>query len=235
MLVSGITSLVARPYGPTGANSGARLYVDGVAVAAAAGGYTGTDENVLTIGASTGDDTNTTPGAANHFVGVLDELEMFVMGTSTATQTDFGTFNLGTDNPIVAASMAGIPDGDLTGDGNVTGDGTGDPSTDDVSAFVDGWRYEKTLNGVRIGDLETRNMGDFNYDGVVNLLDWQVLRINHATGAAGVDLGELLAAVPEPSALLLAGLAAVFCSLTRKFHPLPGGRTALGKCRHFLI
>ena len=77
---------------------------------------------------------------------------------------------------------------------------------DDVGVFVEGWKYEKAFGALRIGDLETRNMGDFNYDGIVNLLDWHTLRTHHTTNAAGVNLGELLAAVPEPSTLVLAGL-----------------------------
>ncbi|MBN1854206.1 MAG: PEP-CTERM sorting domain-containing protein [Pirellulales bacterium] len=178
------------------------LYINGIAVAASAPGQ------YYHPHVGTGQDLDLSVGTAcdlisNPFTGAVDNLQIYVAGGPL----DYGTYNTETDNGYIAA--LGLVDGDLTGDGFVQGDGSGGMAEhDDVGVFVEGWKYEKILNGWRIGDLETRQTGDFNYDGIVSLLDWHILRLNHATGAAGVDLGELLAAagVPEPSSFVLAGL-----------------------------
>jgi hypothetical protein len=189
------------------------MYVDGVAVVATGGGYTGTDETVLTLGANTGDNFDTIPGLSNFFTGTVDDLEMFVMGTSIDTATDYGTFDLGEDNAFIAAQ--GLVDGDLTGDGQVLGDGSGGPN-DDVAAFVDNWKAENLLAGVLVGDLVSRNAGDFNYDGITDLLDWHVLRINHENPANIPSLGSLLAGAPEPSTAILLVVGATIVVLNRR-------------------
>ena len=193
--------MVVRPFGPSGPNNGARFYLDGVVIDAIGGGYNAVPEdNVLTIGANTGDLFDTIPGESNFFDGVLDDLEMFVMGTSTDTATDWGTFHLAEDNPIVAAEWGGLPDGDMDGDNDV--------DDDDVTLFIGNWRAENVVNGIYAGDINTRGLGDFNYDGQVNFSDWYMLRANHPDGGA-LNLGELLGGVPEPASGILAILGVV--------------------------
>ncbi len=96
--------------------------------------------------------------------------------------------------------------GDVNLDGVVSGDGAGSPLTDDVAAFVLGW---KTTGH----DTATAMFmhGDMNLDGLTDLLDWHLLRANHPQ-AEGLDLGALLAPqVPEPSSLALIVLSLALC------------------------
>jgi hypothetical protein len=68
-----------------------------------------------------------------------------------------------------------------------------------------------------VGDLSTRELGDFNFDGTVGLADWDILRGAHA-GGASLDLAALLNGrhVPEPTGTcLLATAAALFTCLRR--------------------
>lgn len=63
--------------------------------------------------------------------------------------------------------------------------------------------------------------GDFNYDGLVNLSDFNLLAANFGLSASGPevtpeDWASLAAAVPEPSLLMLAGVASV--GLLRRRH-----------------
>ncbi|MBN1852312.1 MAG: hypothetical protein JW829_06295 [Pirellulales bacterium] len=200
-----------------GAYDDAYLFVDGVAVMAASGSYNGGSDLPLVLGASTGE----TPGTSNFFNGVIDDLEMFVMGTSNGDPfevppvlpTNYGVFNAGEDNDFIAAQEL-VP-GDLTGDRLVQGDGSGGMAEhDDVGVFIQHWRERNLVNGVQVGDLFSRGMGDFDFDGFVELTDWHILRTHHANGAS-LDLGELLAGagVPEPSSiwLLSAFLIAMGC------------------------
>ena len=99
------------------------------------GAITGDDNASLVLGSNTDMDAdgNFIGGTEEFFSGVLDNLEMFVPGTSTGDNPeDFGTFDLATDNQFVAGDMAGLPDGDVDMDGSL------DPVAD-VDAFVAGW------------------------------------------------------------------------------------------------
>ncbi|MCA9188247.1 MAG: hypothetical protein KDA99_21615, partial [Planctomycetales bacterium] len=187
---------------PSGAAGGSQLYLNGVAIAARGGGYNGGDERPLTVGANTGDGSPVFPGTADFYTGIIDDLELFVLGTSTATQTDYGTFDLGSDNPVAVELLSGFVAGDINGDGVVNGDGTGLAASDDITAYLDNWLFENRVNGILTGDVNTRQHGDFDFDGIVDLDDWQVLRMTHPNGA-GLNLGALLNArgVPEPCAL----------------------------------
>jgi hypothetical protein len=198
---------------------GAALYVNGVAVRVAGfDGFSGyrifngnapTPPNLdLMVGGSLPVASGGT--VANFYDGRLDDLKIYVAGNNTGRDPvvpeitlpgqNYGTFFLGTDNDFIAQAMSGKPDGDFDLDGDV--DNT------DVSMFIAKWGQTRTVNGVVIGDLTSRQtLGDFNYNGRVDLGDWALLRKNHPTPAA-LDLSALLAAnvVPEPGALLIAAL-----------------------------
>jgi hypothetical protein len=107
--------------------------------------------------------------------------------------------------------------GDVNGDGVVNGTGTGPAATDDVSFFIAHWLAERRVNNILVGDLTSRTtLGDLNYNGWTSLADWSILRAAHGAGA-GLDLGALLAGVPEPSTAALAALAAMaICGLPRR-------------------
>ena len=109
------------------------------------GAITGDDNASLVFGSNTSMDVegNFVGGTEEFFSGVMDNLEMFVLGTSTgANPEDFGTFDPETDNEYVAGAMAGVPDGDVDMDGAL------DPVAD-VDAFVAGWLNANLVNGIR--------------------------------------------------------------------------------------
>jgi len=189
---------------------------DGVAIDTAPSG------TVLSVGAEDIENDGT-PVFGNYFSGALDNLEMYVFGDNG---TNYGTFNLFTDNAWIANEIAtnhpnvvgGIPiSGDVDLDGNV--------DDDDVTAFIAGWRMEKSFRGahgtVRVGDFETWKWGDIDQDGRVGFSDWHDLRAAHPNGAL-LDLGALLesASVPEPTSfgLLLLGVASSGLVARRKRH-----------------
>lgn len=109
--------------------------------------------------------------------------------------------------------------GDVNMDGYVSGNGTGPASSDDVTAFVQGWRYD---NGTGKGTILSWSKGDLNRDGAVNAADFFKLR--QAFGTAGgaefsVDaIGAALfgLAVPEPSTAMLFLLAGGAILVTRR-------------------
>lgn len=142
---------------PSGSASGARLYLDGVAIAARAGGYNGADNSPLVLGANTGE----APGTADFYTGVIDDLTLFVFGQSTGGP-DYGAFDYANDNSYAAANLTGEA-GDVTQSNGLT--------IDDLHAFVAGWYSENLVNGVRVGDLTTLANGDLNFDGITDLQD----------------------------------------------------------------
>ncbi|MEM9657931.1 MAG: PEP-CTERM sorting domain-containing protein, partial [Planctomycetota bacterium] len=114
---------------------------------------------------------------------------------------DYGTFNPVEDNEFLADLFADVPDGDINLDGVVAGDGSGGDD-DDVALFIANWKSEQTVNGIAVGDRISREQGDFNFDGSIDLADWHLLRINHPDGGS-LDLATLLGtSVPEPSTIL---------------------------------
>jgi hypothetical protein len=188
--------MVVRPFG---SSRGSIMYVNGQAVARAAGVYAGEDNPVieettpLVIGANTG--TGLQPGLQNRFQGLVDDLEMFVMGLNGAR--DYGEFIFERDNKY-AAFFKPTNAADLTGDNLV--------NMSDVNVFVGNWLFQNTVGGLAIGDLSSRMKGDFNYDGFVNLTDWEILNDLAPPGVGAAALA-LINAIPEPSGLLLAALA----------------------------
>ncbi len=196
-----------------GPNGGARLYVNGVAVAAEGGGFDtslsynfGTGrfrgDSILYVGGFQATPATGTRGAVSQpYQGIVDDLEMFVTGTSF-NGTEWGNFNLATDNGFIANTLAGKGAADLNLDGF--------EDINDVNAFVAGWLSKNTVNGFVVGDLRSRAMGDVNFDGVVDLLDWR--EINLASPAAGNMIGQALGfiAVPEPTSVALIGAVGLF-------------------------
>jgi hypothetical protein len=161
------------------------------------------------------------PATENFFTGVLDDLEMFVLGTSTDTQFDYGTLNLAEDNAFVASELNGFDAADVNLDGTVSGDGTGPAGADDVTAFVQGWKSRNFVNGIRVGDLNTRLNGDLDFDGVVKLDDAFILHEGLiASGAGGLDFGLLSGrASPEPATWLLLAVALAGVAAYRRRPP----------------
>ena len=145
---------------PNGTGSGARLYVDGQGVGAIPGGYDGGDPNYLTVGASTGNladmDSSNDPGQADFFHGVIDDLEMFVLGVNGA-DFDYGTFDFAADNEFAANDLIGVDPADVDRDGFV--------NPDDVTVFATNFDTANVVNGVALPDLAYRERGDLNFDG----------------------------------------------------------------------
>jgi hypothetical protein len=94
--------------------------------------------------------------------------------------------------------------GDINLDGIVAGTGTGAWASDDVTAFVQGWLYERSQ-----GDILTWKNGDLNQDGITDLSDFALLRTALGGTVSTADLQQLLGsaggagAVPEPGAIVL--------------------------------
>ncbi|MCA9258749.1 MAG: PEP-CTERM sorting domain-containing protein, partial [Planctomycetales bacterium] len=170
--------------------NGSTMYVNGVVAASVGGGYQN-DDLPLNVGGV----TDNGGGVAEGFVGVIDNLEMFVLGEPPFTNASYGTFDLATDNDYVAS--LGLTAGDVDGDHDV--------DDDDVTQFIANWREEQRVGGGRVGDLNSRANGDLNFDGITNFGDWAILRANHPNGSS-LTLAGLQ--VPEPTGLLLSLAAA---------------------------
>lgn len=196
--------MVIRPFG---ASRGSIMYVNGKAVARASGVYRGEDSSTneettpLVVGASTGT-SGILVGSQNRFQGLVDDLQMFVMGLNAGH--DYGDFVFERDNQY-AAFFKPSNIADVNGDGafNAT----------DVSVFASNWLSQNLVNGIAIGDLTSRVKGDLNYDGTVNLKDWDILNDAHPAAAAAA-MALIGAAVPEPSCLCLLVLSLAGGALT---------------------
>jgi hypothetical protein len=96
--------------------------------------------------------------------------------------------------------------GDLNLDGVLSGDGTGPASTDDVTAFVQGWGWQQGS-----ANVNSWKKGDLNLDGTVNVNDFFAMRTALVTanlGAGASALSQMLgSAVPEPTSVFLAACA----------------------------
>jgi hypothetical protein len=192
------------------------MYVDGVAVSANNDPIPLGSNRDLVIGAA----QVTVDSYDHYFGGVVDDLEMYVYGDNTSSGgMNYGTFSLFSDNAWIANEIATSPSlqgtlmpGDANKDGIVNGTGLGNPNTDDVAAFIAGWgstnMFQGAHNRIFVGDWLTWERGDFNLDGVVDLLDWHILTESHPNGAS-LSLADLLngSAVPEPGGLVIVSLA----------------------------
>jgi hypothetical protein len=188
--------MVARPSGAAG---GSRLYVNGVAVAAAAGGYDD-DTSDLVVGSNTGGEAgNFTGGTSEFFSGVIDDLEMFVLGSNATA--NYGTFNFFTDNKFADFTLTSVV-GDIAGNDGVI-------NQTDKNAFIAGWLDRRLVNNVQVGDLTSYAQGDLNFDGITDITD--LARFQQAltgAGVAAITPAELAAgAVPEPSTAALLAVA----------------------------
>lgn len=197
------------------------LYLNGVAIMTDAGSFASVQdhgtagENLdISVGANL-------TGTGNFLSGQVDHIKIYVNGDNTDTgeagAMDYGTFNVATDNDYLRGLLDGLNVADVNLDGAVNGNGMGPVESDDVSAFIAGYGFRKLLDGNTIPDRESREKGDLDLNGVVNLLDWAILRNNHA-GGASLDLGSLLNGnVPEPtSAALLAAAIVASCGFVRR-------------------
>lgn len=194
---------------PAGAANGSWMFVNGVAVAAAPGGYNN-DWADLTVGTNTAGDDQPSPGftggTEEFFTGIIDDLKLFVIGTSTsANPVNYGSFNLAVDNDYVASPITGIKGvaGDVNNDGVL--------NQADKNAFISGWMRRRVINGIQIGDMVSRGQGDLNLDGITNIFDLLIFQ-NALSGAgmAAITAAELRGAtVPEPTSAVLALLTAL--------------------------
>jgi hypothetical protein len=191
------------------------MYVNGVAVAARQSNYTQGTAFSLTVGADTGD-TVPTNGDSDRFNGVADELEMFVWGSTydanTNTVTNLGQFSFAADNAYAATHLTGVA-GDVNQSGTFT--------QADVNDFVTNWLFQKTVNGVQVGDMTTILKGDLNFDGITDLNDMVILRtvIAGAGSGSSFDLTALNnLSVPEPATWSIgaASLAGLLSALRRR-------------------
>jgi hypothetical protein len=97
--------------------------------------------------------------------------------------------------------------------GDVNQDNVLNPA--DVTAFLAGWKFRNVVNGVQVGDINTIEKGDLDFDGIVGLKDVRLLR--QALGSAGVSGAGLNAlGVPEPSAIVLAAPLALALARRRR-------------------
>jgi hypothetical protein len=77
-------------------------------------------------------------------------------------------------------------------------------------------RQRNLVNGLTVGDIGSPSRADFNFDGVTNLLDWDLLVSAHPNGSS-LNLASLLAvAVPEPTCGIMASLAAATIASLRR-------------------
>jgi|GEM_PF-1666051 len=207
--------MVVRPFGP---GSGSILYVNGVAEAADTGLYLGEqdltaeevllpaeiDDSALVIGANTAESSGQI-GQNSYYSGIVDDLQMFVMGYNNSA--DYGEFLFERDNSYAAFFKPAVA-GDVTGDGQVT--------IADVNVFASNWLYEKRLTwlhqgletderSLRVGDLSTRALGDFDFSGRIDLGDWEVL--NDASPTLAALAMARIQGVPEPAGMTMAVFA----------------------------
>jgi hypothetical protein len=171
----------------------------------------------LVVGANTaGDDSGThasipspvgfTGGTQEFFNGTVDNLKLFVLGTSTSTNpVNYGAFTFPADNEFAASPISGLKG--IPGD--VTNNGIFDNA--DKTAFIAGWLQKHVVNGVQIGDMASHASGDLNFDGITNIQDLLIMQQVLTGAGLGAITSSDLGGVPEPASvalLLLAALAA---------------------------
>ncbi|WP_231943591.1 PEP-CTERM sorting domain-containing protein [Aeoliella mucimassa] len=192
--------------------TGSIMYINGLAAVTQSGGYASSASGYLTVGSNA-------EGTGGYYAGLVDELEMFVLGDNGIISSEF---NYATDNDyftevfLPSASSPGYSAGEawIVGDANF--DGT--VNDDDVNAFLDGWLSSNedrvTGNGGAAGDYLSIGTGDFDLDGVTDRDDWFILRQAYLA-ATGSELS-LPISVPEPASACILGIALGGLALWRK-------------------
>ena len=190
---------------------GSRMYVDGIARAAVPGAYDVEDTADLVLGANTGGNETLggfTGGTGEFFSGLLDDLELFVVGDVRGPNPTNGnqvesfnaSFDFSTDHTLAVGTLSGVL-GDFDGQNGL--------DEADRQAFIAGWNSVNLVNGQTVGDLGTYATGDINFDGVNDLRDVALFQQALAgTALAPITQADLIG-VPEPTgvvslALLLA-------------------------------
>lgn len=176
---------------PSGVGNGSRMYINGnaVAVAVPPNDYAADQVTNMTVGSNTA-------GDGEFFSGIIDDLRMFVIGTSAAPY-NYGTFAFPADNAYAASPITGIKGiaGDVSNNGSL--------GPEDKTAFIAGWMDRRLVNGVQIADMTSRSQGDLNLDGITNIKDLVLLQ-NALIGAGiGTITADELGGVPEPTTALL--------------------------------
>jgi hypothetical protein len=178
--------------------------VNGIAVAATPSGYSTAAQAAADLPIVFAAGINQT---SNFFAGQLDDFVIGVAGNNAGQPggRDYGPVNLAIDNAFIRQNLGGVNAGDINRDGSV--------NSTDVNTFVANWRRAQQVNGVTVGDLNSRLFGDLNMNGTVDIDDAYTLHfaLRSAGVGAGLDFGLLGVSVPEPSSLAIAalGLAAV--------------------------
>lgn len=213
---------------PSGNAGGSLFWVNGIAVASQTGEQRSSTTG-LVIGSNAQPDGaggTTVPGGPGNtafFDGLVDEIDMFVLGGAFGEfdyTKDNGYFTdvfLPTQNPaysyVDVTGPLGTADGhnDKTWvEGDINFDGSRNQA--DIDAFVAGWRSTNADSlvgaGPGVGDYVTLGKGDLDLDGDTDIDDFVQLRFAFAGVAVTMPTAAQLAgAVPEPStcALMLAG------------------------------
>jgi hypothetical protein len=199
--------MVVRPEGTGG---GSRMYVDGIAVAADnLSDYAASSAN-LVIGSNTGGDDGLaggvgfTGGTEEFFTGLIDDMNMFVIGDNSSNAgpppgMNWGDFDFATENAYAELVLSGQP-GDVDNNGML--------NQADKDDFIAGWMNEHLVDDVRVGDLNSLASGDLNFDGITDIFDLAIMQ-NALTGngLSAITAAELHSSrVPEPAGALAAVL-----------------------------
>jgi hypothetical protein len=189
-----------------GAGGGAVLLVNGIAAAATPNGFATGNQAGSALDLVLGAGLNQT---SNFFQGQLDDFVLGVAGNNAGQPggRNYGALNLATDNAFIRQNLTGVNAGDINRDGAV--------NNTDVSTFVTNWRRSQQLNGVTVGDLNSRLFGDLNMNGTVDIDDAYTLHfaLRSAGAGAGLDFSLLGVSVPEPSSFLLLTFGLAACGL----------------------
>jgi hypothetical protein len=190
-----------------GAGGGAALLVNGIAVAATPNGYSTAGQPAADLPIVFGAGLNK---SSNFFAGQLDDFVLGVAGNNTGQLggRDYLALTPATDNAFIRQNLMGVNPGDINRDGMV--------NNTDANTLITNWRRAQRVNGVVVGDLNSRLFGDLNMNGMVDIDDAFAVHFGlRAAGvASGLDFG--LLGVPEPSSFVLTVFAMAAFGLARR-------------------
>lgn len=148
-------------------------------------------------------DAQLTPGAANNFDYIFDNLRLWAGGTNADgpyASWILDEIRIGTQMQDV---LSGIPvPGDTTGNGVV--------DINDLNPILQNYRTEQTDRTA--GDLVDNDFVDF-----ADFRQWKTAFLEAGGSLEGINL-DFLTAVPEPSSLMLVGAAVLGLALVSKRH-----------------